>query len=694
MENEEDPRERLKQLIKLDMDLNKRMENYRQIIENYTDLIVEVDMEGRILFVSPSYCDVFGKTQNELIGGEYMPLVHEEDKETTRQEMEKLSLPPHSCYVEQRALTKKGWRWFGWADKAIMDENDNISAIVSVGRDITEKKTMENDLQKNREHLEKVVKERTHSLMVANNQLKTEIAERVHVEKALRESQTQYNMILNGISDLVILMLVEPGNSYRIVNISKSCCNVLNLCKNTAIGKLIDEVVDIKALNAIKEAGKQAFEKGFTVNTLVTNTDRDFDTNIIPLLDRNGDCTHIIFVGRDITEKRKTEEHIMKIEKLESVGLLAGGIAHDFNNILTAVIGNISLIKAKLNRHTFDENNMMGLIGQVEKASLQAKDLTQQLLTFAKGGNPILKTVPIGELVRESAEFSLRGSNVKCQFKLPADLWHVKIDQGQFNQVINNMIINADHAMKGGGTVIVRAKNIYLETGDSVLLESGKYVQLSIQDFGEGIPKPNLKRIFDPYFTTKEMGSGLGLTTTYSIVRKHGGDIIVESQEKIGTIFHIILPASEIETVKKSKKKPAYSRGKGRILVMDDEKMVRYVVCEMLTHLGYEVSSAKDGDEAILHYTSAKQKGNPYDVVIMDLTIPGGMGGKEAIEKLSKMDPEVKAIVSSGYSNDPVMANYQQYGFKAVVTKPFSIEELGEVLQGVLLDNENHTRVS
>lgn len=674
-------------------DVNNQ-ENYRLLIENQTDLVVKVDTKGRFLFISPSYCEVFGKRQEELLGKTFIHLVHEEDKEITEKEMEKLYKPPYYCYVEQRAMTKDGWRWFGWADKAILDENKNVVAIVGVGRDITDKKNLEKELQKHHEHLEKVVKERTHSLMAANNQLKQEIAERILIERALRESQTQYNMMLNGISDTVILMNVEHGNNFRIVNISKSCCDELGIQKDNVMGSLIDEAFDCEIAKIIREANTEVIETGSTINTILRNKkSKEFDTNVIPLLNKNGDCTHIILVGRDITEKRQMDEHIQKIEKLESVGLLAGGIAHDFNNILTAVIGNISLVKAKLNRSNNDEG-VFNLINQVEKASQQAKDLTQQLLTFAKGGNPILKTVTIGELVKESAEFALRGSNVKSEFKLPENLWPVKIDQGQINQVINNLIINADHAMKGGGTISVEGRNIFIDRKSLLPLKCGKYVQLSIKDTGEGIPKENLNKIFDPYFTTKEMGSGLGLTTTYSIIRKHGGYITVESEVGKGTTFHIILPASEVEQVAKNSKKPVYTHGKGRVLVMDDEKMVRYVVCEMLNHLGYEVSSAKDGAEAIAYYTSAKQRGNPFDIVIMDLTIPGGIGGKDAIAKLIEFDPDVKAIVSSGYSNDPVMANYHDYGFNAVVTKPFSMEELGEVLQSVILNAKTRYRVS
>jgi CheY-like chemotaxis protein/anti-sigma regulatory factor (Ser/Thr protein kinase) len=374
------------------------------------------------------------------------------------------------------------------------------------------------------------------------------------------------------------------------------------------------------------------------------------------------------------------EEELLRTEKLESIGILAGGIAHDFNNLLTAILGNISLVRLCVD----PEDDIYERMVEAEEASLRAKDLTQQLLTFSKGGAPVKKIVSISELVRESAIFALRGSDVKCDFSVPDDLWAVEVDEGQISQAIQNLIINADQAMPEGGTIHASCKNVTICEDDIKILKDGRYVMISIKDHGVGIPEENLEKIFDPYFTTKERGSGLGLATTYSIIKKNGGHITVESEVGVETTFHIYLPASKKRPIKKEKRGKRADIIKGKILVMDDEEMVRLVARTMLKRIGYEVESANDGAEAIELYKKAKELGQPFDAVIMDLTVPGGMGGKEAIKKILDVDPEVKAIVSSGYFNDPVMADFKRYGFCGVVAKPYTIRELSEVLSALM----------
>jgi len=374
----------------------------------------------------------------------------------------------------------------------------------------------------------------------------------------------------------------------------------------------------------------------------------------------------------------------LKMDKLESVGLLAGGIAHDFNNILTAIIGNVSLMKMNIrNKNLDDKEKLINLLTEIERASNQSKDLTHQLLIFAKGGNPILKTVFIGKLLRESANFALTGSNVLCDYNIPNDLWPVEIDEGQMNQVVHNIVVNAAHAMHEGGILRIVARNIAVDGKEILPLEKGKYVNISFEDGGYGISEENIDKIFDPYFTTKQMGSGLGLTTTHSIIKKHKGTILVDSQVGVGTTFNIYLPASQKVIEEKPTKTRVTLTGKGKVLVMDDEQMLRSVVSEMLQVLGYEAVCVKDGFEAIEVYIESMRTA-PFDAVIMDLTVPGRMGGKETIKRLLDIDPNVKAIVSSGYSNNPVMANHKEYGFKDVIAKPYSIEKLGEVLNNVV----------
>jgi len=381
--------------------------------------------------------------------------------------------------------------------------------------------------------------------------------------------------------------------------------------------------------------------------------------------------------------RKKMEEELLEAQKLESIGTLAGGIAHDFNNILTAIIGNISLAKM----YSKAGDTIFRMLTEAEKASMQAKNLTQQLLTFSMGGAPIKQPTSISGLIRQSADFCLRGSNVDCEFFIRENLWAVQADEGQISQVINNLILNALQAMPDGGEINVQAENITLDKTTHLPLTEGKYVKISIMDQGTGIPREHLSKIFEPYFTTKQRGHGLGLATCYSIVKKHGGYISVESKEGIGTSFHLYLPASEKEVKEQNKNEQRPVSGKGRILVMDDDEDVKAVLCIMLEELGYQVNLVSSGDEAIEIYRQKRETGQSFDLVIMDLTVKGGMGGKEAIKKLAEIDPGVRAVVSSGYYNDPIMAEYKKHGFKGIITKPYTLEELSMVVDVVLKGN-------
>jgi CheY-like chemotaxis protein len=384
-------------------------------------------------------------------------------------------------------------------------------------------------------------------------------------------------------------------------------------------------------------------------------------------------------VCEDITARKLAETDLLRAQKLEAVGVLAGGIAHDFNNLLTAILGNISTVKRSLAQ----DDNIHKRLADAEKASLMARELTRQFLTFSKGGAPIKKTASIGDLIRESAILILRGSDVNCIFSIDGDLWPVQADEGQINQVINNLVINAVEAMPGGGSIHIKAENFPLEPESGLPLKGGDYVKISVKDQGSGIPEDAVEKIFDPYFTTKPTGTGLGLSTSYSIVKNHNGYIGVESRPGLGTVFSIYLPASE-DNVVAAKIPDLPVPGKGRVLVMDDEKIIRTAAGLMLKDLGYSAEFARDGQEAVETYKKAKELKRPFDAVIIDLTVRGGMGGKETIKKLVEIDPGIKAIVSSGYSKDPIMANYSQYGFCGVVEKPYTLNELSHVLHRVI----------
>ncbi len=382
---------------------------------------------------------------------------------------------------------------------------------------------------------------------------------------------------------------------------------------------------------------------------------------------------------QEIVERERMESELSKVQKMESISLLAGGIAHDFNNLLGSVIGNLSLALHDL----APDDAARRQLENAERAALRAQDLTRQLLTFSRGGAPVKKTIALGAVLTEAAGFSLLGSRVLHEIRVPKDLWPVDADEGQMMQVFNNLLLNADQAMTNGGVVRISAENIVLGENQVPPLRAGRYVKIEFRDEGTGIPPEHLGRIFDPYFTTKQKGSGLGLAATYAIIRKHDGYITARSELGKGSIFHVYLPAST-GVVRPAAREAPSAGGNGRVLIMDDEEDMRTTTGDMLKRLGYTVDFAREGGEAVEKYRTEAEAGRPFDVVLMDLTVPGGMGGKEAVRKLLEIDPRARAIVSSGYSQDPVMADFREYGFRDVVVKPYRLRELSEVMARVM----------
>jgi len=378
----------------------------------------------------------------------------------------------------------------------------------------------------------------------------------------------------------------------------------------------------------------------------------------------------------------RLEAALARASKLESLGVLAGGIAHDFNNLLTVVMGNLSL--ARLDPNIDAETTHC--LSESERAATRARDLTRQLLTFAKGGAPMKASTRLAEIVREAAEFALHGSKSRCEFQFAPDVWLADVDKAQIGQVVHNIVINANEAMAHGGMIQVAMTNEELTQARGPLTP-GRYVRLSFTDNGSGISPDVVARIFDPYFTTKKSGSGLGLATVYSIIKKHQGHVEVSSQAGQGTTFTIWLPAAETpEALPEAPKVTSRMapRKSARVLLMDDEPSIRMLGAAMLKRMGLEVVAVNDGSAVVTEYASASATGKPFDLVILDLTVPGGMGGAEAMEQLRAMDPNVRAIVSSGYSSDPVMANYQRHGFQGRVPKPYVAEDLSSVVKKIL----------
>ncbi|MCU0848095.1 MAG: ATP-binding protein [Spirochaetes bacterium] len=406
---------------------------------------------------------------------------------------------------------------------------------------------------------------------------------------------------------------------------------------------------------------------------------RNISFSITPVRDRLSAIIGAVVAFRDITEMLRIEQEILKTSKLESLATFASGIAHDFNNILTVISGNLSLIKNKSEL----SQPMSEMVTDTEKITFRAKDLTRQLLTFAKGGNPVKRPADLKALIIESAGFITSGSNVKIDFSLPDDLWVAEVDEGQIAQAVDNIVINAMQAMPHGGSIYISAENIDKDENGDADAEGGPFIAITIRDEGTGIPEENLGRIFDPFFTTKPDGSGLGLSSTYSIIKRHGGDINVESEPGHGSSFRMLIPALGHTMEVAREKSVEVVMGSGKILIMDDEELVLRTAQRLVGNLGYSVECARDGEEMIRMYLAAYNSGTPYDALIMDLTVPGGMGGLEAVKKLREINPSVKAIVSSGYSNDPVMSSCFSYGFCDIVVKPYDLPTLSHILHRV-----------
>jgi PAS domain S-box-containing protein len=510
--------------------------------------------------------------------------------------------------------------------------------------------------------------------------IQTEMSDRQHAEEALRLSEERLQTVFNQMQDV----FYRTDQEDRIIWVSPAAKKMFGY---NSVDKLIGRQFSKLCTDPAKKQVifEELFNKGKVDNYEMEMHRSDNSTIIVSInshfyLDEAGEVAGIEGAIRDITARRRYEEEHRKIEKLESVGILAGGIAHDFNNILTSIIGNISLARAA----SVSNEELKDILSDADEACRRAKDLTNQLLTFAKGGAPVKKVAYLRNQIKDATQFALRGSNVRCQFHMPHDLWAAEIDEGQINQVLYNLAINANHAMPEGGAIDVRAENISVGKESKLPLEEGEYVMISVLDHGVGIPGDQINKVFDPYFTTKETGSGLGLSSTYSIIKNHNGHIDVESAVGKGTTFTVYLPASRETLPDREMKTWETINGSGKILFMDDEKSVRETVFKMLTHMGYDVESAKDGVEAINLYEKSRDNGTPFDVVIMDLTIRGGMGGSETIKKLIEIDPDVKAIVSSGYSTDKIMANHDRYGFCGVISKPYDIQKLSELLSKIL----------
>lgn len=509
-----------------------------------------------------------------------------------------------------------------------------------------------------------------------------DITERKRAEEALSESEQRYRGLVELFPDAIFVhtkgtLIFANSEGAKLLGAEKP---------EDLYGRVALDFVHPDNRDFVTQRITKAFltgEPNAPVEELFVKLDGSsvpVEVASVPLIFRGENVLQVI--ARDITDRKRLQDELIKAHKLDSLGVLAGGIAHDFNNILTGILGNLSLANARLDpchpiaRYLLD----------CEKAAVRATRLTQQLLTFARGGEPIKKLIDAGHLIRETASFVLRGSNVKAVIDLADDLWSIEADGGQINQVLHNVLINAIQAMPDGGLVTISARNVTLASENAYLLSSGTYLMIAMEDRGCGIPLENLGRIFDPYFTTKADGTGLGLASVYSIIKRHGGTVEASSTAGVGSCVTVFLPAQPCGKLESEPDKTALElTGSGRVLIMDDEDLIREIATEILQFAGYQVESCADGKAAVEMFRAAADQGLPFDAVILDLTIPGAMGGKEAAGLLLEIDPDALLIVSSGYSNDPVVADYRGYGFSGAVAKPFDVKglivELGRLMR-------------
>ncbi|HEB69822.1 MAG TPA: PAS domain S-box protein [Desulfobulbus sp.] len=520
-------------------------------------------------------------------------------------------------------------------------------------------------------------------------EIATDISARKRAEAALLEEKERLSVTLRSIGDGVITTDIQG----RILFLNKVAEELTGWPSGEARGRPSAEVFNIinektgrKCASPVQRVIQLGRIVGLANHTALIARDgsvRSIADSGAPIRDRDSEIIGVVLVFRDITNEKKMEEELLKVRKLESVGVLAGGIAHDFNNILSGILGNIELAGYRVAQ---EDSETLSLLREAEKATKRATKLTGQLLTFSKGGDPIREVADLPELITESADFVLRGSRIVCSYDFPEQLWRAEVDGGQISQVIQNIILNAKHAMPEGGTIAISCTNVHDAAMEALLsVDNGNYVRISLQDTGIGIPREILNKIFDPYFTTKQEGSGLGLAICHSIINKHDGHLLVDSVPGKGTTFTIYLPAvPEADDKVEDRPEKTSAVQAARVMVMDDEEMLRALASSQLLILGHEPILVADGEQAINRYQELQDSGIPVDLVIMDLTIPGGMGGEEAVGKLLQLDAGARIIVASGYSNDPVIANYQEYGFCAAITKPFDLAELSRAIESAL----------
>ena len=667
--------------------LARSEERYAGLIETASDMIFTCDCCGKFTSINQMGEVLTGYPRSGIIGNNLKELFTPESANLIMEVCSRDITSSRDVARYEMVMVARGDR------RVILEvslqlqvQEDGSKYIFAIARDISGRKQVETELELHRLNLEELVAERTRNLSDANSWLKNEIIERKRAEEDLAAEKTRLEITLSSIADGVI----ATDNDGDIILANRVAGDLTNYRTDELYGLPISGVlrfIDTRSKERVDNPVEKVLREGSSIK-VITNIalidEQGKETPVAlsaaPIRDTNDVTIGAVVVIRDITERLRWEEEIQKSAKLESVGALAGGLAHDFNNILMAISGNIALAKTMVSH----DSEIFARLESAEEASVRARSITKQLLTFSKGGAPVKDTADIKDLIRETSEFVLRGAKSRAEIVIAPDLSPVHVDSGQISQVIGNIVMNANQAMPNGGTVTILAENVVFEVTHGTI-PPGRYVRISVIDQGVGIPKENITKIFEPWFTTKQSGTGLGLTSVLSIIKKHDGYIDVQSEPGKGTTFFIYLPSSDVVPLAPKVVKIDLPRSETKkILLMDDDVNILFVLQALLRKHGFEVTAANDGTEAIKLYTKAYESGAPFDVVITDLTVPGGMGGEECIRHLSRLYPGIVAMVTSGYSDNPVMADYQSYGFCGVIEKPYKIDQLVEKLNHLI----------
>ena len=619
----------------------EQLQLFRALMDNIPNPVYYKDAMGAYLGYNRAFQEYFGLKHDNYVGKTVfdLPISREEAMLHHRVDVDLIRLSGNRTYEASASCPDNVIR-YSIAKKATFHKADGtIGGIVGVITDIT-------DIKK--------------------------------TEEALKESKARFKDLSEASFEAVVF--IENG---IVIDVNQRFYEMFNYDTSEIIGMAVLDIIAPGVRTISQE--KIAAQNGETYET--TGLKKDGATFPIEIHPRE---MHVrgrnirISVIRDLTEQKNMEEEVLKSKNLQAVGTLAGGIAHDFNNLLMAIVGNVSLAKMSVSQ----DGKITEFLNEAERIAFMGKNLTQQLLTFSRSGDPIRKVIFLGTMLREVIEKILGSSPNRPRYIIPMDLFPVEVDEDQIKQVIKNMVINAKEAMPSGGTIVISCENVNVTPQNKLPLIKEDHVKISIRDEGVGIPEENMSKIFDPYFTTKEMGSqkgvGLGLAICYAIVRNHNGYILVDSVPGKGTTFQIYLPATKKDIIEVYIEESVVRHGKGRVLVMDDEEMILKIAKELLQLMGYEVTTAQNGEEAIGFYRQAMELRKPFDAVVLDLAIPGGMGGKEVMQELITIDPHVRGIISSGYLNDPVVKGFRRYGFLATLTKPYEANELDDKLQNII----------